>query len=124
MSQKAPDLPQPDTTQPHQAGETQSIPGGRITYLAPKPLSTAHDALDMNGTLNNLNKAYLDVGGGYMDAFGWQLLTGVAFGFFLLFGVIVPSLFLLTMLDASYEFVLFFYSAFLLTGLGGGGLGF
>ena len=82
MSQQTPDLPQPDTTQPHQAGETQAIPSGRITYLAPSPLPTAHEALDLNGTISNLNEAYLDVGGGYMDAFGWQLLIGVTFGFF------------------------------------------
>ncbi|MGP9568251.1 hypothetical protein ACT3RP_12465 [Halomonas sp. AOP5-B2-8] len=41
MSLGEPDLPQPDLKQPHQAGETHAIPGGRITYLAPKPLPTA-----------------------------------------------------------------------------------
>ncbi len=84
MSQKAPELPQPDTTQPHQAGETQSIPGGCITFLAPKSLPTAHQALDLNGTISRLNKVWLDVGGGYFPAFGWQLVTGGIFGFFLL----------------------------------------
>lgn len=41
MSLGEPDLPQHDLKQPHQAGETHAIPGGRITYLAPKPLPTA-----------------------------------------------------------------------------------
>ncbi|MCP1327192.1 hypothetical protein, partial [Halomonas sp. 707D4] len=105
MSSKAPDLPQPDTNQPHQAGKTQAIPAGRITYLAPKPLPTGHETLDLNGSISSLNERYLDVGGGYMDVFGWQLLTGVTFGLFLLFALVAPSILLSTMLGAPFELI-------------------
>ena len=105
MSLKALDLPQPDTDQPHQAGETQALPGGRIIYLSSKPLPTGHQALDLNGSIINLNETYLDVGGGYMDVFGWQLLTGVAFGLFLLFALVAPGILLSTMLDAPFELI-------------------
>ncbi|MGY0553988.1 hypothetical protein ACW17M_12340 [Vreelandella sp. 2A-K22] len=123
MSQQAPDLPQPDSSQPHQAGETQAIPGGRITYLAPKPLPTAHEALDLNGIISTLNDAWFDIGGGYLPVFGWQLITGGIFGFFLLLGVLAPTILLLNMLDAPFEFIWETYKFFLWAGLGGGGAG-
>ncbi|MGY0553987.1 hypothetical protein ACW17M_12335 [Vreelandella sp. 2A-K22] len=121
MSQKAPDLPQPDSSQPHQAGETQAIPSGRITYLAPSPLPTAHEALDQNGTISNLNEAYLDVGGGYMDAFGWQLLIGVTFSLFLLSALFAPSLIWLMMPNATLDFSFWLAKFGFWVGIAGGG---
>ncbi|EHJ93053.1 hypothetical protein [Vreelandella boliviensis] len=121
MSQQAPGLPQPDTAQPHQAGETQSIPGGRITYLAPEPLPTGHQALDLNGTISTFNETWLDVGGGYSAAFGWQLMIGVIYGAFLLCAVVFPSIAWLTMLDASFNFMWDTYMFFFWIGLAGGG---
>ena len=121
MSQKGPDLPQPETTQPHQAGETQAIPGGRITYLAPSPLPTAHEALDLNGTISNLNDVWLDVGGGYMDAFGWQLLTGGTFTLFLLSALFIPSLAWVMMPGTSFGFMWDVYRFGFWAGLAGGG---
>lgn len=38
MSQLAPDLPQPDATQPYEAGDIESFSGGKIIYLSPTPL--------------------------------------------------------------------------------------
>ncbi|WP_447956302.1 hypothetical protein [Vreelandella sp. EE7] len=121
MSLKAPELPQPDTHQPHQPGETQSLPGGRITYLSPKPLPTGHQALDLNGSISSLNETCLDVGGGYMDVFGWQLLTGAAFGLFLLSSLVFPTVFWLLLPDASFDFILGNYTYGFWVGLAGGG---
>lgn len=121
MSQKAADLPQPDKNQPHQAGDTQAFPSGKITYLAPKPLPTGHQTLDLNGTISTLNEAWLDVGGGYSDVYGWQLLTGVAFGLFLFSALFGPSLAWLMMPDAPFDFMWDTYTFGFWVGLGGGG---
>ncbi len=67
MSLKAPNLPRPDTDQPHQAGETQAFPGGHITYLSPKPLPTGHQALDLNGSISSLNEHVWMWVEGYMN---------------------------------------------------------
>ncbi|KKN86780.1 hypothetical protein LCGC14_0265750 [marine sediment metagenome] len=124
MSQQIPKLPQPDATQPHHSGETQTIPGGRITYLAPKPLPTGHKALDLNSTISTFNETCLDIGGGYSTAFGWQLMIGVILGAFLLCAVVFPSIAWLTMLDAPFNFIWDTYAFFFWIGLGGGGLVF
>lgn len=120
MSQKAPDLPQPDTAQPHKAGDAHAIPGGRITYLAPSPLPTTHEALDLNGTISNLNDVWLDVGGGYMDAFGWQLLTGGTFTLLLLLALFIPSLAWIMMPGTSFGFMWDVYKFGFWAGLAGG----
>ncbi|WP_263574620.1 hypothetical protein, partial [Halomonas sp. ML-15] len=57
-------LPEPTLDQPHYAGGVQAIPGGRITYLAPLPLSTGQPPLDMSKAASELNDTWLDVGGG------------------------------------------------------------
>lgn len=124
MSLKAPNLPQPDTDQPHQAGETQAFPGGHITYLSPKPLPTGYEALDLNGSVSSVNETCLDVGGGYMDVFGWQLLTGVTFGFFLLSSLVFPTTFWLLLPDASFDFIWDNYTFGFWVGVAGGGVGF
>lgn len=120
MSQKAPDLPQPDTAPPHKAGDAQAIPGGRITYLAPSPLPTTHEALDLNGTISNLNDVWLDVGGGYMDAFGWQLLTGGTFTLLLLLALFISSLAWIMMPGTSFGFMWDVYKFGFWAGLAGG----
>ncbi|MCP1316053.1 hypothetical protein BIS12_17150, partial [Halomonas sp. 707D7] len=121
MSSKAPDLPQPDTNQPHQAGETQAIPAGRITYLAPKPLPTGHETLDLNGSISSLNERYLDVGGWYMDVFGWQLLTGVTSFLFLFSALFGPGLAWLILTNASLASMLETFKFGAWVGLAGGG---
>lgn len=112
MSQQVPKLPQPDATQPHHCGETQTIPGGRITYLAPKPLPSGHKALDLNSTISTFNETCLDIGGGYSTVFGWQLIIGVILGAFLLCAVVFPSIAWVTMLDAPFDFIWNTYTFF------------
>ncbi len=112
MSNKGPDLPQPELSQPHHAGDVQAIPGGRITYLAPLPLSTGQPALDMSKAISELNDTWLDVGGGWPTVFGWQMITAGWFGFVLLclIGFPLVSLALLPLDMAKSVYRGFFWS--------------
>ena len=112
MRNKAPDLPQPELSQPHRAGDIQAIPGGRITYLAPLPLSTGQPPLDMSKAVSELNDTWLDFGGGWPNVFGWQMITAGCLGFVLLclIGFPLVSLALLPLDMAKSVYGGFFWS--------------
>ncbi|MDI5932715.1 hypothetical protein QLQ84_02850, partial [Halomonas sp. LN1S58] len=120
MRNKAPDLPQPELSQPHRAGDTQAIPGGRITYLAPLPLSTGQPPLDMSKAVSELNDTWLDFGGGWPNVFGWQIITSGWCGFVMLCIFILPSIMWLLMPGISHENFISLYEIFFWTGTAGG----
>lgn len=117
MSNKGPDLPQPELSQPHYAGDVQAIPGGRITYLAPLPLSTGQPPLDMSKAVSELNDTWLDVGGGWPSVSIWQLIISTWFGFVLLCLVGFP---LISLLLLPFDIVKNLYSGFFWIGMAGG----
>ena len=123
MRNKAPDLPQPELSQPHRAGDTQAIPGGRITYLAPLPLLTGQPPLDMSKAVSELNDTWLDFGGGWPSVSIWQLITGTLCAFLLLCALVFPALILLLMPSISPENFISLYKIFLWLGVIGGAAG-
>ncbi|MCE9662827.1 hypothetical protein LY622_05190 [Halomonas sp. M5N1S17] len=123
MRNKTPDLPQPELSQPHRAGDTQAIPGGRITYLAPLPLSTGQPPLDMSKAVSELNDTWLDFGGGWPNVFGWQMITAGWCGFLLLCVLVFPALVLMLMPSISSDNFFFLYRLFFWSGLVGGAAG-
>lgn len=90
MSQKAPDLPRPDILRPHQAGDVQSFPGGKVLYLSPTPLPTGTAPLDFNQAVGGVNDAYLDFGGSLPTPFTWQVVLGGPFISFLMLAFLLP----------------------------------
>lgn len=89
MSQSEPLRP---SRKRHQAGEIESFPTGRLTYLAPKPLPTGELPVDYGRAVGTVTDRYLDFGVGNSFAFAWQMVLGGPFGLFLLFAVIGPLL--------------------------------
>lgn len=89
MSQSEPLCP---SRKPHQAGEVEAFPTGRLTYLAPKPLPTGALPVDYGRAVGAVTARYLDFGVGNSFAFAWQMILGGAFFGFLLFAVIGPLL--------------------------------
>ncbi|MGL6253169.1 MAG: hypothetical protein ACRC3F_19755, partial [Billgrantia desiderata] len=92
MSNKGLDLPQPELSQHHHAGDVQAIPGGQITYLAPLPLSTGHPPLDMSKAVSELNNTWLDFGGGWPSVAVWQTITGGVCTIFLFCALVFPAI--------------------------------
>ncbi|WP_288353640.1 hypothetical protein [uncultured Marinobacter sp.] len=84
MSQSEPLRP---SRQHHQAGEVESFPSGRLTYLAPKPLPTGALPVDYGRAVGLVTKHYLDFGVGNSFAFAWQMVLGIP-----CFGVLMGSL--------------------------------
>ncbi|MDI5932587.1 hypothetical protein, partial [Halomonas kalidii] len=98
--------------------DTQAIPGGRITYLAPLPLSTGQPPLDMSKAVSELNDTWLDFGGGgWPNVFGWQLITSGWCGFVLLCLLGLPALSFLLLPAAMAMSV---YGGFFWSGVVGG----
>lgn len=89
MSQSVPLRP---PRQRHQAGEVESFPTGRLTYLAPKPLPTGALPVDYGRAVGLVTKHYLDFGVGNSFAFAWQMVLGGPFVIFLLGAVVCPLL--------------------------------
>ncbi|MDY6842070.1 MAG: hypothetical protein SV429_11355 [Pseudomonadota bacterium] len=87
MSQSKPLRP---SRQRHQAGEVESFPTGRLTYLAPKPLPTGALPVDYGRVVGTVTEHYLDLGVGKSFAFAWQMVLGGPFFLFLLFAVVFP----------------------------------
>ena len=83
MSQFEASLTRPHRKQ-HHAGEIETFPTGRMTYLAPKPLPTGGLPVDYSHAVGVINDRYLDCGIGMSSAFMWQMTLGVPFGFFCL----------------------------------------
>ncbi len=76
MSAKQSPTPRPDILQPHWAGDIESFPGGKVTYLSPAPLPTKSAPLDFNQAIGEVNDAYLDFGGSLPTPFTWQFTLG------------------------------------------------
>lgn len=74
----------------HHAGEIESFPTGRLTYLAPKPLPTGALPVDYGRAVGIVTKQYLDFGVGNSFAFAWQMVLGIPFAGFLLVAVVCP----------------------------------
>ncbi len=125
MAAKAPQQARPDITQPHQAGDSETIPGGKITYLAPAPLPTGSLPVDFNQAIGEVNATYLDFGGSLPTPFTWQFTLGIPFISFLWFALLTPLVLgWMTSggdLTFSSEFMAFF-NLTLGMGLWGGGL--
>ncbi|WP_447044378.1 hypothetical protein [Vreelandella sp. H-I2] len=92
MSQQAPDLPPPDILRPHQAGDVQFFPGGKVIYLSPTPLPTGIAPLDFNQAIGEVNDAYMDFGGSLPTPFTWQFTLGIPFIGFLMLAFLIPVL--------------------------------
>jgi len=123
MSQSEPLRP---SRKPHQAGEVESLPTGRLTYLAPKPLPTGALPVDFGRAVGFVTDHYLDFGVGNSFAFAWQMVLGGPFVLFLLGAVLVPLMVLLVGLHSDTiwaDVVQFTWGVFNLSfwiGLGGG----
>jgi len=89
MSQSKPLRP---SRKRHQAGEVESFPTGRLTYLAPKPLPTGELPVDYGRAVGAVTAHYLDFGVGNSFAFAWQMVLGGPFGLFLLFAFVFPCI--------------------------------
>ncbi len=74
--------------QPHKAGDSQSFPGGRVSYLAPLPLPTGEPPHDYAHAIGEVNDTYLSFGTGLPPVFGWQLRLGGPF----FAGIVLPGL--------------------------------
>ncbi|WP_300498321.1 hypothetical protein [Marinobacter sp.] len=126
MSQSEPLRP---SRKPHQAGEVESLPTGRLTYLAPKPLPTGALPVDFGRAVGFVTDHYLDFGVGNSFAFAWQMVLGGPFVLFLLGAVLVPLMVLLVGLHSDTiwaDVVQFTWGVFNLSfwiGLGGGVFG-
>src|SRR5690554_5041083 len=91
MAKKARGLAGPDPLQPRHAGDVDSLPGGRIVFLAPLPLPTGEPALN-EGAISELNDTWLDYGAGWPGIFGNQLILGGIFTSFLIMAYLLPML--------------------------------
>ncbi|EDM49608.1 hypothetical protein [Marinobacter algicola] len=89
MNQSEPLRPSP---KPHQAGEVEAFPTGRLTYLAPKPLPTGALPVDYGRAVGTVTGHYLDFGVGNSFAFAWQMVLGGPFLGFLMGAVFIPLL--------------------------------
>lgn|SRR5690554_905650 len=69
---------------PPKAGETESFPSGKLTFLSPKPLPTGLSPVDHGHAVGEVNEGYLDFGVGMPPVFGWQMTLGGPFGLFVL----------------------------------------
>src|SRR5690554_2417722 len=69
---------------PPKAGETESFPSGKLTFLSPKPLPTGLSPVDHGHAVGEVNEGYLDFGVGMPPVFGWQMMLGGPFGLFVL----------------------------------------
>lgn len=120
MTKQRKGLPGPDPTQPHRAGDIQAVPGGRITYLSPLPLSTGQPPLDMSKAVSELNDTWLDVGGGWPSVAVWQTITGGVCGIVLICILAFPLIVRLLIPDISADDFLLFFRVFFWTGIVGG----
>ena len=59
------------------AGDVESFPGGKITYLAPLPFPTPMSPYGPH--IGGLNDTYMDFGLGSPQVFSWQLILGGSF---------------------------------------------
>lgn len=76
--------------QPHKAGDIEAFPGGQVSYLAPLPLPTGHPAQDYGHAVGEVNDTYLDFGVGLPHVFGWQVIIGFPFSFWIICIVFIP----------------------------------
>ncbi|MBB3232499.1 hypothetical protein [Halomonas stenophila] len=90
MAANKPQTPRPDMTQPQRAGDIESFPGGKVSYLSPAPLPTGSAPVDFNQAIGEVNDAYLDFGGSLPTPFTWQFTLGGPFTSFLIMSVIFP----------------------------------
>lgn len=66
------------------AGEAESFPSGKLTFLSPIPLPTGLSPVDHGHAVGEVNEGYLDFGVGMPPVFGWQMTLGGPFGLFVL----------------------------------------
>lgn len=76
----------------HQAGEVESFPTGRLTYLAPKPLPTGALPVDYGRAVGTVTDHFLDFGVGNSFAFAWQMVLGGPFFGLLMGALVIPLL--------------------------------
>ncbi|KAA0995156.1 SoxR reducing system RseC family protein [Pseudomonas sp. ANT_J12] len=67
----------PHLEQSRNAGDVESFPGGRITYLAPLPLPTPLPPYGPH--IGELNEVCMDFGLGWPQIFTWQVILGLPF---------------------------------------------
>ncbi|EWH03478.1 hypothetical protein Q427_03155 [Halomonas sp. BC04] len=82
----------PDITEPHRAGDIETIPGGKVTYLAPVPLPTGSAPVDFNQAIGEVNDIFLDFGGSLPTPFTWQFTLGIPFIGFLMLVFLLPAI--------------------------------
>jgi hypothetical protein len=70
-------LPTPKSEQSRNAGDIETFPGGKITYLAPLPLPTP--LLPHGPHIGELNDVCMDFGLGSPQIFSWQVILGLPF---------------------------------------------
>jgi len=92
MSAKQNPTPRPYILQPHRAGDIESFPGGKVSYLSPTPLPTGVTPLDFNQAIGAVNDTYLDFGGSKPTPFTWQVALGAPFIIFLMLVFLIPVL--------------------------------
>jgi hypothetical protein len=77
-------------TSPHRAGDIESFPGGKVSYLSPAPLPTGSAPVDFNQASGEVNDAYLDFGGSLPTPFTWQFTLGIPFIAYLMLAFLMP----------------------------------
>lgn len=87
------------------AGEAESFPSGKLTFLSPRPLPTGLPPVDYGHAVGEVNEGYLDFGTGLPPVFGWQATLGVPFGSFILMAAGFPliAFFVLYWLGNGWE---------------------
>lgn len=72
------------------AGYKEMFSTGRLTYLSPLPLPTMTPPTSFSLKIGAMNDRYMDLGGAFPSAFGWQLMIGVPVLIFFLLTVFLP----------------------------------
>ncbi|MBB3233151.1 hypothetical protein [Halomonas stenophila] len=94
----------PDIAGPHRAGDCESFPGGKVSYLSPAPLPTGEAPVDFNQAIGEVNDTYLDFGGGLPTPFTWQFALGIPFIGFLMMALVFPVFSALMTSNSEYFF--------------------
>jgi hypothetical protein len=72
------------------AGMIESFPSGQVSYLSPVPLPTDRPAQDYGNAVGGVNQTYMDLGVGTPAVFGWQVVLGGPFSFFIFCAFLLP----------------------------------
>lgn len=73
-----------------QAGHSEPLPNGALTFLSPKPLPTGFAPIDHAHAVGDVQDHFLELGSGVPSAFSWHLTLGVPFWCFVFIAFLAP----------------------------------